>query len=65
MLLDAIFSPRILFFFFLLQGAWLRGKQKTYFFFLVLTITPVIYALIFWILEKVTQTFRVLIIWWW
>ena len=32
-LLDAIFPPRILFSFFYSRGAWLRGKQKTYFFF--------------------------------
>ena len=40
MLLDAIFSPRILFFFLYSRGAWLRGKQKNLFF-LVLTFTPV------------------------
>ena len=39
MLLDAIFSPWILFFF-LLKGGKVEGKTKNLFFFLVLTITP-------------------------
>ena len=39
MLLDANFSPRILFFFFT-QGGVIEEKTKNLFFFLVLTITP-------------------------